>query len=71
MQITGTVSYINLSGGFWGILGDDGQKYNPLGGIPASMQKEGLKVKANCTKSHDFSIHMWGSNIDLSKIEKL
>ena len=71
MQITGTVSYIDLSGGFWGIIGDDGKKYNPLRGLPANLQKEGTKIRANCKPSTDFSIHMWGKNVDLQSIEQI
>ncbi|MEM6801963.1 MAG: hypothetical protein AAF696_11205 [Bacteroidota bacterium] len=71
MQITGTVSYISLSGGFWGIIGDDGNKYNPLSGLPRNLQQEGIKVKASCKPSNDFSIHMWGKNVDLTNVEKI
>ena len=71
MKVTGTITYVDLSGGFWGIVGDDGQQYNPLGGIPTSLQKEGLKVQADCSPSNDFSIFMWGTNVNIKKIEKL
>ena len=71
MKVTGTVTYVDLSGGFWGIVSDDGQQLNPLGGIPASLQKEGLRVQADCSPSSDFSIFMWGTNINIKKIEKL
>ncbi|MEL7532119.1 MAG: hypothetical protein AAFN10_12455 [Bacteroidota bacterium] len=70
MQITGTITYINLSGGFWGIKGDDGQKYNPLDSLPSKFQQEGLKVSAEVSHSNAFSVFMWGRNVDIKKIEK-
>ena len=71
MQITGKITYVDLSGGFWGIVGDDGQKYNPLDSLPSSFQQEGMKVKAEITHSHSFSIFMWGKNVNLVKVEKV
>lgn len=70
MQITGTVTYINLSGGFWGIKGDDGEKYNPLDTLPKKFQQEGLQVRAEVSHSNAFSVFMWGRNVDVKKIEK-
>ncbi|MDX2247696.1 MAG: hypothetical protein SF052_13005 [Bacteroidia bacterium] len=69
MQITGKITFINLSGGFWGILGDDGQNYNPGNSLPAGFQKEGVRVKAKVSSSQAFSIFMWGTNVDIQKIE--
>ena len=69
MEITGKVTYINLSGGFWGIQGDDGQSYNPGTSLPESFQKEGIRIKANVSPSKDFSIFMWGTNVDIYNIE--
>jgi hypothetical protein len=31
--IKGAVHYIDAEGGFWGILGDNGKKYDPTSGV--------------------------------------
>ncbi|MEZ4829926.1 MAG: hypothetical protein R3C61_27130 [Bacteroidia bacterium] len=69
MQITGKITFVNLSGGFWGILGDDGQNYNPGSSLPTGFHKEGVRIKAKVSPSQAFSIFMWGTNIDIKQIE--
>lgn len=71
MQITGKIIYVNLSGGFWGIKGDDGNDYAPVGKIPASFQEEGLRIKAQMTPDTSFSIFMWGQNVKIQNLEKI
>ncbi len=71
MQITGKVTYVDLSGGFWGIEGDDGQQYNPLGSLPKSFQEKGLRIKANISPAQSFSIFMWGRNVAIKNIERI
>ena len=70
MQITGKITYVNLSGGFWGIEGDDGQNYNPLNGLPAEFKEEGKRIKAKVKTSNDFTMFMWGTNVDIQTIEQ-
>ena len=70
MQITGKVTYVDLSGGFWGIEGEDGQQYNPMDSLPKSYQESGLRVKAEVRPVQAFSIFMWGRNVNIQKIEK-
>lgn len=36
--LTGVVKHIELEGGFFGIVGDDGQKYDPVN-LPAEFKK--------------------------------
>ncbi|MEM7372150.1 MAG: hypothetical protein AAF587_26265 [Bacteroidota bacterium] len=71
MKITGTITYVDLSGGFWGIEGDDGQKYTPNEHLPETFQQEGLKVKAEVTPANGFGIFMWGQQVNVIKIEQL
>lgn len=70
IKTNGKVVYLDLSGGFWGIETEDGEKLNPSSGLPASFQKEGLKVSVAYKPSNAFSIHMWGKNVDLVDISK-
>lgn len=71
MQITGTVVHVDLSGGFWGIEGDNGEKYQPTSSLPDKFRQEGLKVKAEIKPSDSFTIFMWGKSVDVKRIEKL
>lgn len=68
--ITGKVVYVNLSGGFWGIEGNQGEKLTPANSLPSGFQQDGLKVRVSYKPSSAFSIHMWGQNIDIVNIEK-
>jgi len=66
MTIRGTVIYQDLSGGFWGIMGDDGQAWRPTK-MPKELQNRDLKVEIKATKAKaSFSIFMWGTAIDIT-----
>lgn len=71
MIIQGTVRYIELSGGFWGIEADSGHKYAPVDDLPKPIQEEGLRIKAHLTPAQVFSIMMWGEPVQVKSIEKL
>jgi hypothetical protein len=69
ISTTGTVRFQEMEGGFWGIIGDDGNKYDPMGLSP-EFQKDGLRVRFEATPETDMmSTHMWGTMINLSHIE--
>lgn len=70
MEITGTVTYVDLSGGFWGISADNGQKYTPVHSLPADYQQEGLRVKAQVQPQTGVGIFMWGQQVTIKRIEK-
>ncbi len=70
IKAKGTIVYIELEGGFFGIITDDGKKYTP-NNLPRDFQKEGLKVRFNGKLNHDLvSIHMWGTLIEILNIEE-
>ncbi len=62
MRINGTVKYISLAGGFWGIIGFDGQEYRPVN-LPKRYQKEGLEVHFSVKEVDEMSIFMWGTTV--------
>ena len=69
MEINGKVVYQNLSGGFWGIVGSDGQKWLPTN-MPAAFKKIGLEVKVEARKNLDYiSIYMWGTPVDIIRVD--
>lgn len=65
MKIKGTVTYQNLSGGFWGIVDEKGKQWKPIT-MPEALQKDGLVVSIKAKKvDADFSIFMWGTTIEI------
>ena len=63
MKIKGTVKHQSLSGGFWGIIDTDGNKWKPQE-MPKALQKEGLQVEIDAEKTTGgISIFMWGTTI--------
>lgn len=74
---TGTIKFINLEGGFYGIDSDDGQKYDAINLNADNPQfreflKDGLRVKFTVREKPDYAnIHMWGKTVLINEIEKL
>ena len=67
----GTIKFIELEGGFFGILTDDGIKYKPVN-LPESFQKDGHRVEFEGKLNTDLmGIHMWGKQIDIKEIHAL
>lgn len=65
MKIKGTVTYQDLSGGFWGIIDKEGNKWKPQE-MPKNIQKEGLQVEVEAKKlAGGISIFMWGTTIKI------
>ena len=72
VRVNGTVRFMNFEGGFWAIRGDDNVTYDPLGGLPAAFQSEGLRVRIEARRLSDMaSIHMAGPIIEIISIRKL
>lgn len=71
ISTTGTVRFQEMEGGFWGIVADDGGKYDPLK-LDEKFQKEGLRVRFKAIPDPDImSTHMWGKIVKLTQIEKI
>jgi hypothetical protein len=69
--ITGTVKYIQLEGGFYGILGDQGDRFDPVN-LPESFKQDGFRVKFQMEKlPNQMSFHMWGKLVTITDIERL
>ena len=66
---TGKIMYIDLEGGFYGIIAHDNH-YVPIN-LPPELEMDGLKVKFKAKIRKDLvSIHMWGILIELAYINK-
>ena len=68
MHITGSVVYVPLSGGFYGIKGDTGRKYCPVNGLPGPFCKPGMRVEARLRPAAGVGIQMWGEQVYLQDI---
>lgn len=68
---TGTVTYIDLEGGFYGIVADDGGHYLPLD-LDEAFKEDGLKVRFTLEPAEDVAtIQMWGAPVRVVSIEKV
>ncbi|NVM00952.1 MAG: hypothetical protein HWN67_01330 [Candidatus Helarchaeota archaeon] len=71
ISINGTIKHLKLEGGFYGIIGDDGNHYKPIK-LAGEFKKDGLKVHIEAKERKGMiSIHMWGRTIEILKIEKI
>lgn len=69
ISVTGTVRFIEINGGFWGIVGDDGKHYDPMD-LDPQLQEDGLRVRFEAVPETDMmSSRMWGAMIRLIHIE--
>lgn len=69
-HLTGQVYYANIEGGFYGIVGDDGIKYQPTN-LPRKFKKDGLSLKFDGKiKDGGVSLFQWGTIIELSNVSE-
>jgi L-ascorbate metabolism protein UlaG (beta-lactamase superfamily) len=69
-MIPGMVRYIDIEGGFYGLLADTGEKYDPVN-LPEDFRQDGLRVKfAVKEKQGAVSFRMWGKIVEILKIEQ-
>jgi hypothetical protein len=69
--IVGTVRHVELEGGFFGIIDEQGNRFDPVN-LPQRFEKDGLRVKFRMTKLPDrVSFHMWGTLVKITKIEQM
>lgn len=67
----GTVVYLDFEGGFFGIITDDSNYYDPIN-LPAQFEDDGLRVIFKAKIRLDLgSYHMWGTIVELIYIREL
>ena len=69
IKASGVVQHQDLEGGFFGLVADDGAKYDPGATLPTEFQKDGLRVKFTARKTNAMTMRMWGTPVDVTKIE--
>ena len=72
---TGTITYIDLEGGFYGIISDTSffgfKSLDPIN-LPIEFQEDGLRVKFKARILwNQVSFHMWGLIVKILEIERL
>lgn len=70
LSFKGTVKHINLEGGFWGIITEDGKHYDPVN-LAEEFKQEGLLVQVEAVDKDRVGIHMWGTIIEITAISKV
>lgn len=68
---TGTVKYISLEGGFYGITTDDNKNLDPLN-LPKEFQVDSKRIIFRYVEKKDMaSFHMWGTIVEIIEIKEL
>jgi len=67
VDIIGNVVFVELEGGFFGIIDDDGRHYEPIN-LPEEFEIDGLRIKFSGRPTPGYSIYMWGMSIGISVI---
>ena len=69
--ILGTVTYLELEGGFYGIVGEDGNNYLPLN-LEEEFKQDSLQVRFTYERREGvMTIAMWGQAVDITAIERV
>jgi hypothetical protein len=67
---TGTIRYLRFEGGFYGLISDDGTKYNV--NVPYEYRNDGVRVWFRLRKRrHQISNRMWGINAEIIEMRAL
>ena len=67
---TATVRFIDLEGGFWGIVTDGGRTLRPAD-LCDDLKEDGLRVHVEGRTRPDLGgVHMWGESFDLRLVER-
>jgi hypothetical protein len=68
VEFDGTVVCLQLEGGFYGLLADDGKRYEPLN-LPEPMRNPNLRVRVRgIFRKQIASSRMWGEVIEIIDI---
>jgi len=67
----GTIEFVNLEGGFFGIVDDDGTRYFPLN-LPVEFNNNGLRVAYQVQIAKDVATtQQWGIAVNVLFIQSL
>jgi hypothetical protein len=67
----GTVAYISIEGGFYGIIAGKDGHWEPIN-LPAGYMQDGLKVRFEAKLRKDLGgTHQWGVLVELTSISRI
>jgi hypothetical protein len=66
----GTIVWVNIEGGFWGIEATNGHEYEPVNLAP-EFQVNGLKVVFTGKLLNWGTMHMWGEVMEVGEMSKI
>lgn len=70
-ETRGTILYIELEGGFYGIISDNGKHLDPIN-LKNDFKHHGLQVWLSYKERADLAFfHMWVTLIEIIQIEKI
>ena len=65
---TGTITYVDLEGGFYGLIDQDGTRYLPLN-LEEDFQQDGLTIRFRGRVQRDvMTIQQWGTPLELMEM---
>ena len=71
MKGQGEITFVELEGGFYGIVTDQGEQLDPSN-LPPEFKREGVKVKFKVKlQEAGPSIRMWGKQVEVLDIKEL
>ncbi|WP_022835681.1 hypothetical protein [Salisaeta longa] len=70
ISATATVRYIDLEGGFYGLVTQDSVRYQPVA-LDEAFRQDGLTVRFRAVPRNVMTAQMWGTPIEIIEIERL
>ena len=66
----GIVSYVDLEGGFYGIITDEGVHHNPVN-LDVDFRVDGLRISYKYKSLQNVaSIQMWGTSVEILEVRE-
>ena len=69
-KLVGTVKYIDLGTGFWGIIDKSGKEWLPIN-MPEQLKHEGKEVTCRVIPYDGFTTHMWGEAVKVVSFQTI
>ena len=71
LELTGEICYVTTEDGLYGIIGDNGKRYQPIN-LPRELRKNALPVKFTAEVRDDmYTAITWGTTIKIKTIDKI
>lgn len=70
MKIEGNIVYLDMEGGFWGIIASNGKKFVPINALPDDLKMDGQPVTADVEPVQMLGITMWGEHVKVNSIDR-